>query len=67
MPAAMFTGAGRASSTWLPGGVVPGSAVIGAPKLCDSPLASAANLALSTWLIANSTMNRHISSVTMSA
>jgi hypothetical protein len=66
MPAAMSTGADSESST-EPSGVVPGSALIGAPKLAESPWERAANLALSTWLIANSTMNRHMSSVTMSA
>ena len=66
MAEAMSTAPGRSSST-EPSGVVPGSALIGAPKLSDRPLASAANFALSTWLIAKSTMKRHMSRVTMSA
>jgi hypothetical protein len=66
MPAATSTGAGSASST-EPSGVVPGMGVIGAPNVSARPLASAANLALSTWLMANSTMNRTRSSVIMSA
>ncbi len=42
-------------------------AVTGAPKASDSPLASAANFSLSTWLIAKSTTKSTSSSVIMSA
>ena len=64
----MSTGFGRPSSTEFEEPVALVSiAVTGAPKLAARPLASAANFCLSIWLIANSTMNRHMSRVTMSA
>jgi hypothetical protein len=66
MAEAMSTAPGRSSRT-EPSGVVPGSTAMGAPKLAERPEARAANFALSTWLMAKSTMKRHMSSVTMSA
>jgi hypothetical protein len=66
MADAMSTTPGRSSST-DPSGVGPGVTEMGPPKDSDRPLASAANFALSTWLMAYSTMKRTRSSVIMSA
>ena len=63
----MSIGIAPAPSSTLGSRAAPWTTLMGPPKLADRPLASAANFALSTWLMANSTMNSTISSVTMSA